>query len=304
MRGGIVTFLRHRIDPLLETIEQQRLVVDAGLERPGSWRGPIRRELNKGPAPELRARVAAAFDHLVGMAASGEIAITPDLLLDLHGRCTIGGGSYRDREVKVGPFLTTAPYRLVPRLVETAMGRAHDGAEPPLLAGTRLHMELLLVHPFRDGNGRAVRLLAAAVVLNAGYKSTLFTAVEQHSHVDPPRYGQAFSPLRASRPTQHEPWLFNSLDLMAQASSHAARYRSRETAMRAVLKKARVRPALHGRVMLDHDLRRRPPHPAVRHLDDMPRWADVTSQMTPAARSAVRWQIERLLAEEADQRSR
>ena len=244
MRGGIVTFLRHRIDPLLETIEQQRRVVDAGLTHPGSWRGPIRREFTKGTAPKQRARVAAAFDHLVGLAGGGYIEIT----LACCWTCTPGArprvASYRDREVKVGPFLTTAPFRRVSQLVEKAFDRAHDGVEPPLLAATRLHMELLLIHPLRDGNGRAVRLVIAAMLLNAGYKSTLFTAVEQHSHIDPPRYGKSFTPLRAGRPTQHEPWLYSALDLMAQSSGQAARYRSHETALRTILQGVKLRPAL------------------------------------------------------------
>ena len=304
MRGGIATFLRHRIDPLLETIEQQRRVVDAGPTHPGSWRGPIRREFTKGAAPKQRARVAAAFDHLVGLAGGGYIEITPGLLLDLHARCTPEGGSYRDREVKVGPFLTTAPFRRVSQLVEKAFDRAHDGVEPPLLAATRLHMELLLIHPLRDGNGRAVRLVIAAMLLNAGYKSTLFTAVEQHSHIDPPRYGKSFTPLRAGRPTQHEPWLYSALDLMAQSSGQAARYRSHETALRTILQGVKLRPALHDQVMLDHDLGRQPPHRAVSHLQASPRWTDLMSQMTPAERSAVRWQVERLLAEESDVPSR
>jgi hypothetical protein len=182
--------------------------------------------------------------------------------------------------------------------VETALERAADGVEPPLLAATRLSMELFLIHPFRDGNGRAVRLLTTAMLLNIGFKSTLFTAVEQHSHVDPRRYNRAFTPLRAGRPTQHEPWLHNALALMAQASGHAAMYRSRERRMRTILAEVKLRPALHDRVLLDHDLRRPDQHPAVRHLDVMPRWTDLMSEMTPAERSAVRWQVERLLDEE------
>lgn len=298
-----MTFLRNRIDPLLETIEQQRLVVDAGLSQPASWRGPIRRELSRGRGHEQRAPVAAAFDLLVGMAGGGQIGITPDLLLDLNARCVTDGGSYREREAKVGPFVTTAPFRHIPRLVETAFERAHDGTEPALLAAARLNLELFLIHPFRDGNGRAVRLLVSAMLLNAGYKSTLFTAVEQHSHVDPRRYSKSFTPLRVSRPTQHEPWLFTALDLMAQASSHAAQFRSHESAMRTILDTAGVRPSLHDRVMLDHDLNRQPAHRAVNHLEATPRWADLISEMTPAQQSAVRWQIERLVAEEADERN-
>ena len=198
------------------------------------------------------------------------------------------GGSYRDREVRVGPFLTTAPFRHVPRLVDKAFERAGDGMEPPLLAAARLNLELFLIHPFGDGNGRAIRLLTAAMLLNAGFKSTLFTAVEQHSHVDPRRYSKAFTPLRASRPTQHEPWLFTALDQMAQASGHAAMYRSREFEMRAILDKAGVRPALHDRVMLDHDLNRQPAHRAVSHLEALFRWADLVAAMRPADRSAAR----------------
>lgn len=206
--------------------------------------------------------------------------------------------------MKVGPFLTTAPFRDVGRLVEMAFDRAHDGVEPPLLAAARLNLELFLIHPFGDGNGRAIRLLVSAMLLNAGYKSTLFTAVEQHSHVEPRRYSKAFTPLRASRPTQHEPWLFTALDQMAQASAHAATYRTRESEMRATLETAGVRPALRDRVMLDHDLNRQPAHGAVHHLTTLPRWVDVALAMTAAERSAARWQIERLLEEEADEHSR
>ena len=166
-----MTFLRNRIDPLLVTIEQQRLVVDAGLTRPASWRGPIRREFSRSAGAEDRAPFAAAFDGLVAKAASGNIDVTPELLLDLHGRCLENGGAYRSREVKVGPFLTTAPFRDVGRLVEMAFDRAHDGVEPPLLAAARLNLELFLIHPFGDGNGRAIRLLVSAMLLNAGYKS-------------------------------------------------------------------------------------------------------------------------------------
>jgi len=37
-----------------------------------------------------------------------------------------------------------------------------------IVALTEVHVELVLIHPFRDGNGRCARLLASLMTLQAG----------------------------------------------------------------------------------------------------------------------------------------
>jgi cell filamentation protein len=49
-----------------------------------------------------------------------------------------------------------------------------------------VHAELVLIHPFRDGNGRCARLLATSMGLQAGRSALVFGALrgaEQHRYV-------------------------------------------------------------------------------------------------------------------------
>lgn len=297
-----MTMSRARIDPLLEDIEAQRLVVDRNLDRPARWRGPLRREGRRGPQPRDRARYARTFDRLAGQVVAGSAPeFDAALLRSLHASISGGDGVYRTREVRVGGFTTAAPSSAVPGLVEQALTRAADGGEEPALAAARLHMELLLVHPWTDGNGRTVRMAASLVLMRHGFKSTLFTAVEQHTAPMPGAYSRAFARLRSSMPTQHEPWLASHLQLMAWSSEFAAAYRLREDAMREVLIGAGVDPGLHDDLMLAHD-RGEPLSGAGGEVleRDFPAWMDLARRMHPDKRAAFARQVERLVAEESD----
>ncbi len=290
-----------RIDPLLEDIEAQRQVVDANLTRPARWRGPLRREGRRGPQPRDRTRYARAFNWLARQVASGATPdLDPALLRKLHALINGGDGGYRTREVRVGGFATAARASAVAGLVEQALARAADGSEEPPLAAARLHMELLLVHPWRDGNGRTVRMAAALMLMRHGFKSTLFTAVEQHTTAMPGAYSRAFDVLRSSRPTQHEPWLASHLQLMAWNSEFAAAYRLRENAMREALTAAGIEPGLHDDAMITHDRGESRAGAGGEVLQrNFPAWVDLSSRMHPDKRAAFAWQVERLVAEES-----
>lgn len=294
-----MSLLRTRIDPLLEQIEEQRSVVDGNLTRPARWRGHLRREVLHGAASEERRAYAAAFDDLSDAVAAGDRSpVTAERVRRLH-RALGGDGEFRADGARVGRFVVSQPVGAIPGLVEEAVERAADGVEPPVLAAARLHMELLLVHPFRDGNGRAARLAASAALMAAGLRSTLLTAVEEHSRVDPGRYPKSWALLRVSRPTQHEPWLYTALWLMAESSRHASAFRVREREMRDVLTAAGVPDRLHDRVLLDHDLARPRPHRAAAVLAGVPRWVELQAGRSPRERAAALRQIRRLLDEEA-----
>ena len=53
-----------------------------------------------------------------------------------------------------------------------------DGAETTLTAIT--HVELILIHPFREGNGRLSRLLADVMAVQGGYKPLDYKSWEQN----------------------------------------------------------------------------------------------------------------------------
>jgi hypothetical protein len=196
---------------LVEEIERLASLVDRGISRPARWRGPIRREFQRtrgGPAE--RAAVAFAFDRWIPIASAGE-PLSPGALVEMHRRIVGDGGGYRSRLVRVGPRQlppeTIPPPHDVPGLVEDALARNLAGAEPAPLAAARLHLELLLIHPFPDGNGRVARLAAGYALAAAGYRSTLLTAVEQHSRGEPEAYALAFGALRAGGFVDHDGWL-------------------------------------------------------------------------------------------------
>jgi Fic family protein len=213
---------------LVGVIELQREVIDATLSRPARWRGPLRRELAGRPADDAeRTAQAQVFDWL-GTTATRAVALDEALLLDAHRRLVGGDKGYRARGITIGGQLVAhPPSAQVAEMTQEALRRAGDGSEPPVLASARLHLELALIHPFVDGNGRTARLMASYVLMSAGHRSTLLTAVEQHTCWDPSSYRRSFAQLReGSGPVATWTWLNQALGAMALSSQLAAWHRS------------------------------------------------------------------------------
>lgn len=106
----------------------------------------------------------------------------------MHGRW-LGGiygwaGEYRSVNVSRGGFLFAAADQ-IPRLMgefgrrELAEETPCAGMDEPRLirALARTHAELVLIHPFRDGNGRCARLLAYLMAVQAGLPSLDFSVL-------------------------------------------------------------------------------------------------------------------------------
>lgn len=280
-----MTLLRAPLDIVLRQIEQQRAVVDARLTSPARWRGPLRKPSHRS----RRRRVARAFDRLVAQAGRGDGApLQVDDLLRLH-RSVAGGGGFRTGGARVGGIRVPHSVAAIPPAVETALARAADGTEPAPLAAARLHLELLLIHPFSDGNGRVARLAAAWVLLCAGFHSTLFTAVEQHPRGQRAEYARGFARLRGGLDAQG-PWLRMALGQMAAASAHAAAFRRRENQMRAALAASGFPGREHDDLLVSHDFDGGDVPP----LAGFDRWSEGSADLPPQAR----FQIRRLLAEE------
>ncbi|MCH7584443.1 MAG: Fic family protein [Acidobacteria bacterium] len=281
-----MSLLRADIDTLLDKIEVQRTVIDARLDKPAYWRGRLR---HGGPDHDAKVPlVACAFDGLVNRARRGDLGpLTPDQFLDLHRTCT-GGGEYRTTGARIGEH--RIPYRpqRLPGLVQRALARASDGVEPPPLAAARLHLELLLVHPFSDGNGRTVRLATSWILLRAGYRSTLLTSVEQHVRGNRRAYARYFQMLTLAGLDTQGPWLRMALNMMAEAAVHASAFRTREDSMRAAL--AGRTFDQQSQLLVANDFKGK----TAPELEAFARW----SEPSPVARA----QIKRLLAEERDSR--
>jgi len=106
-------------------------------------------------------------------------------LCELHrswlGDVYAWAGEYREVNVSKGGFLFAAAGH-IPRLMQEfetdCLARntpLHaDGRRDLALALAETHTEFLLLHPFRDGNGRMARLLAVLMALQAGIQKPRF----------------------------------------------------------------------------------------------------------------------------------
>lgn len=86
--------------------------------------------------------------------------------LDTGERLPVIPGELRHRDVQVGQHIGISP-GAVPRFLkrfEEAFGKL--GTSATVLATTAAHHRLAWIHPFLDGNGRVVRLMSHATLLN------------------------------------------------------------------------------------------------------------------------------------------
>jgi cell filamentation protein len=105
--------------------------------------------------------------------------VTPALLCRMH-RDWLGGlyewaGSYRTVELAKGGFHWPPAFRVAANMAAFARGALArcTPCRPGLPAEVarrmaEVHAELLLIHPFRDGNGRLARWVADLMALQAG----------------------------------------------------------------------------------------------------------------------------------------
>lgn len=76
-------------------------------------------------------------------------------------------GAYRQRDVKVGRHVPVSP-GAIPRFMERfERGYANLGKTNLILASAAAHHRLAWIHPFLDGNGRVMRLMSHAVLVDA-----------------------------------------------------------------------------------------------------------------------------------------
>lgn len=290
------------LDDRVARIHEIAGLIDGELAVPARWSGPSRKEFRHRKAfPQQRARVEAVHNWLADRCATGNPpALNADLLLEINRR--IGGdGRMRTVSVHVGRFPRMAPHPDVPDLTQVALARANDGLEDPVLASVRLHIELMLIHPFRDGNGRTVRFAASLVLMRSGMKSTLLTAVEQHSQFDPELYIATYNRIQASKPTDHDTWMADNLGLMERNAQWAAMFVERERRLRLSLLNAGVDRRRHDRILLELDHpSRRPSRRARRLFPGEATLRDILADLDERRRAVAETQISRIIDERAD----
>ena len=131
--------------------------------------------------------------------ADGSPRIDESLLRSLHFMMTkheprVRPGHYRTGDVWVEDEEGTRVYE-APRaeIVDELMGalvtslQNNDGA-PVMFRAAMAHLNLTMIHPFRDGNGRMARALQTMVLSGEGIVSPVFSSVEEYLGRNTARY--------------------------------------------------------------------------------------------------------------------
>jgi len=86
--------------------------------------------------------------------------------------------SERTREVVYeGPEAIEVPW-LMEELVDEL--QEQDPSVPATVRGAMAHLNLAMIHPFRDGNGRMARILQAVVLAREGVLAPAFVSIEEY----------------------------------------------------------------------------------------------------------------------------
>jgi cell filamentation protein len=130
------------------------------------------------------------------------------------GRIYPWAGIYRQVNVKKDSFLFAAAAQIPKLMAEFEDGplKRHTpchstSIEPLAIALAGVHVELLLIHPFREGNGRVARILAVLMGLQAGLPALFFDKLSGRKRQ------QYFAAVQAGVHRNNEPManLFNAV---------------------------------------------------------------------------------------------
>jgi Fic family protein len=180
-----------------------------------------------------------AMTYVLQLAANPPVpALDESLVKSLHFMMTkydlsTNPGRWRPGAVWVenrdGRTVYQAPDRSeVEQLVAETLDEANHGAAEPIVRAAMIHLNMALIHPFSDGNGRMARCLQSFVLAGDGSLSPEFLSIEEYLGRNTSVYYQVltdvargqWSPRRDARP-----WLRFSL---------TAHYRQALTVLRRV----------------------------------------------------------------------
>jgi cell filamentation protein len=146
---------------------------------------------------EYRALLASPTKYL--QIIEPESRFSAALLCEMHkdwlGGLYVWAGKYRTVEMSKGGFRWPPAHLIESNMQRFERGLLRDNtpcAPGPLeqvaLRIAKVHAELLLIHPFREGNGRLARWLAALMALQAGLPTPQFRFVGRGSTAEKARY--------------------------------------------------------------------------------------------------------------------
>jgi Fic family protein len=133
-----------------------------------------------------------ALTYVLQLAHDPNFRYTPEVIKSLHFMMTeygldAGPGLWRSGPIWVrndatGDIVYEGPdYELIPSLVNELVDElSADGQTPPLVRAAMAHLNLVMIHPFRDGNGRMSRCLQTLVLAREQILPKDFSSIEEY----------------------------------------------------------------------------------------------------------------------------
>lgn len=134
---------------------------------------------------------ARAYDYMLGLARSGSLSISEDVVSHLHYLFYNAidpdtAGEYRKGQV----FITGTEYippvaEEVPGCMASFMLELSERQQKlhPIELASYAHRRLVDIHPFQDGNGRTARLLMNLILINRGYCIVSIPPIRRHDYI-------------------------------------------------------------------------------------------------------------------------
>ncbi len=101
---------------------------------------------------------------------------------------------------ETGQVVYTAPSRdLVEELVTETLDAINQSTHPTMVTAAMAHLNLVMVHPWSDGNGRMARCVQTLVLASEGILDTVFSSIEEYLGRNTPSYYRALSTVHHGR---------------------------------------------------------------------------------------------------------
>ncbi len=132
-----------------------------------------------------------ALTYIINLAGDPHFEYHPQLIRSLHFMMlnyAMGKhpGQWRPGSISViqegiGQVMYQAPdVELVPTLMHELVEQLHESADVPVIVRAAMaHLNLTMVHPFSDGNGRMARALQTLVLARDGAPNPIFSSIEE-----------------------------------------------------------------------------------------------------------------------------
>ena len=171
---------------------------------------------------ETRRAIAGYRDAMayVMQLAKSDHLINPSMLLGMHFmimkyKLQKNPGQWRPGPVRVkdgnGEVVYAAPERdMVEELVDETLAYVNQSAHPVMVTAAMAHLNLVMIHPWSDGNGRMARCLQTLVLASEGILDPVFCSIEEYLGRNTPSYYQALSEVHDGEwsPEQNtRPWI-------------------------------------------------------------------------------------------------